>query len=105
MVMSMAAMLGAARRRGFSIPDRSRHLLGHTRRHARHRPRYEALIGAGRHPDQFGEAAAERAERRAADLETDLGDVEIALAQQRHRALDAPRHEVAIRRLAVGEPE
>src|SRR5215212_9651634 len=26
-------------------------------------------------------------------------------SKQRHRALDAPRHEVAVRRLAVGEPE
>jgi hypothetical protein len=25
--------------------------------------------------------------------------------QQRHRALDAPRHQIGVRRLAVGEPE
>src|SRR3990170_2519804 len=70
MVMSMAVMLGAARDRRFSIPDRSGHLFRH---------------------DQLGEATAEGAQRRAADLETDLGDAEVATAQQRHRALDAPR--------------
>src|SRR5439155_25172190 len=54
---------------------------------------------------ELGEASAEGAQRRAADGETDLGDAEIATTQQRHRALDAPRHQVAVRRLAVGEPE
>jgi hypothetical protein len=44
-------------------------------------------------------------ERRAADLEADLGDAEIAPTQQRHRALDAPRHQVAVRRLPVGAAE
>ena len=38
-------------------------------------------IGAGRHADQFGEATAERAQRRAADRETDLGDAEVATTQ------------------------
>ena len=64
-----------------------------------------APVGAGRHTDQLGEASAEGAQRRAADRETDLSDAEVATTQQRHRALDAPRHEVAVRGLAVGEPE
>ena len=64
-----------------------------------------APVDAGRHADQLGEAGAERAQRRAADREADLGDAEVAAAQQRHRALDAPRHQVGVRRLAVGEPE
>jgi hypothetical protein len=64
-----------------------------------------APVGAGRHTDQLGEATAEGAQRRAADRETDLDDAEVATTQQRHRALDAPRHQVAVRRLAVGEPE
>jgi hypothetical protein len=64
-----------------------------------------APVGAGRHTDQVGEATAEGAQRRVADRETDLGDAEVATTQQRHRALDAPRHQVAVRRLAVGEPE
>src|SRR5689334_23787877 len=54
---------------------------------------------------ELGEARAEGAQRRAADLEADLGDAEIAAAQQRHRALDAPGHQVGVRRLAVGELE
>src|SRR5918994_1034920 len=103
--MSMDTTLVAARDRRFSIPDRSGHLFGHARRHPRRRARSEAPVGAGRHTDQFGEATAEGAKRRAADLETDLSDAEVATTQQRHRALDAPRHEVAVRRLAVGEPE
>jgi hypothetical protein len=64
-----------------------------------------APVGAGRHPDKLGEASAEGAQRRAADRETDLGNAEVATTQQRHRALDAPRHQIGVRRLAVGEPE
>ena len=64
-----------------------------------------APVGAGRHTDQFGEARAEGAQRRAADRETDLGHAEVATTQQRHRPLDPPRHQIAVRRLAVGEPE
>jgi hypothetical protein len=62
-------------------------------------------VDAGRHADQLGEPAREGAKRRAADLEADLGDAEVAATQQRHGALDAPRHHVAVRRLAEGEPE
>jgi hypothetical protein len=91
--------------RRFSIPDRSGHLFRHTRWHPRRRPRRLAPVGAGRHTDQLGEAAAEGAQRRAADREADLGDTEVATTQQRHRALDASRHQIAIRRLAVGAPE
>src|SRR6266849_4637942 len=64
-----------------------------------------APVGAGRPTDQVGEATTEGARRRAADRETDLGDAEVATTQQRHRALDGPRHQVAVRRLSVGEPE
>src|SRR3984893_3415548 len=105
MVMSMAVTLGDLGDRRFSIPDRSGHLFRHARRHPRRRARRLAPVGVGRHTDQFGEASAERAQRRAADRETDLGDAEVATTQQRHRALDAPRHQVAVRRLAVGEAE
>src|SRR3712207_8351705 len=51
---------------------------------------------------ELGEPRAEGAERRAADREADLRDGEIAAAQQRHRPLDPARHEVGVRRLAVG---
>src|SRR5437762_6098153 len=105
MVRLMTATLAAALRRRFSIPDRSRHLLRHARRHARRGAVRLAAVDAGRHADELGEAGAEGAQRRATDLEADLGDAEVATAQQRHRALDAPRHQVAVRRLAVGEPE
>src|SRR5215212_11286038 len=105
MVMSMAVILRAARGRRFSIPDRSTHLFRHAGRHPRRRARRLAPIDAGRHTDQLAEASAEGAKRRAADFETDLGDTEVATTQQRHRALNAPRHQIAIRRLAVGEPE
>ena len=64
-----------------------------------------APVGAGRHADQLGEAGAEGAQRRTADRETDLGDAQVATAQQRHRALDPPRHQIAVRRLAVRQPE
>src|SRR5436309_16137952 len=105
MVMFMAVRLGADRYWRFSIPDRSGHLFRHARRHPRHRARRVAPVGAGRHTDQFGEASAEGAQRRAADREADIGDAEVATTQQRHRALYAARHEVAVRRLAEGEPE
>jgi hypothetical protein len=36
------------------------------------------------------ERAENGVQRRAADREADLGDAEVATAQQRHRALDAP---------------
>src|SRR4051794_34149888 len=105
MVMSMAATLVAGGHRRFSIPDRPGHLLGHARRHPGHRARGFAPVRAGRHADQLGEAAAEGAQRRAPDLEADLGDAEVAATQQRHRALDAPRYQVAVRRFPVGLPE
>src|SRR5512133_386433 len=105
MVMSMPVTLAAARGRRFSIPDRSGHLFGHTRRHPRRRERRLAPVGAGRHTNQLGEASGEGAQRRAADRETDLGDAEVATTQQGHRAFDASGHQIAVRRLAVGEPE
>ena len=89
----------------FSIPDRSGHLFRDAGRYPRHRSGHPVPVDAGWHADQFGEASAEGAQRRAADRETDLGDAEVATTQQRHRALDAPRHQVAVRRLAVGDPE
>src|SRR5882724_3922565 len=103
--MSMAVTLAAARSPRFSIPDRPRHLFLDTRRDPRSRARRVAPVNARRHADQRPEASAEGAQRRAADRETDLGDAEVATAQERHRALDAPRHEIAVRRLAIGEPE
>src|SRR4051812_35380715 len=103
--MSMAMKLVAAGSQRFSIPDRSRHLLCDARRHPRHRARGLFAIDAGRHADKLREARAERAQRRAANLEADLRDAELATPQQRHRSFDAPRHQVRVRRLAIGEAE
>jgi len=89
----------------FSIPDRSGHLFRHARRHPRRSARLVVPVGAGRHTDQLGETRAEGAQRRAAHREADLGDTEVATAQKRHGAFDAPGHQVPLRRLAVGEPE
>ena len=58
-------------------------------------------VGRGGLADQLGEACAERAERRTADGQAHLGDGQVAAAQQRLRPLDAPRHQVGVRRLAV----
>ena len=102
-------LAGAASTLGVSavltFPDGSGHLFRHARWHPRGGARLVAPVGAGRHADQLGETGAEGAQRRAAHRETNLGDTEVATAQQRHRALDAPRHQVPVRRLAVGAPE
>src|SRR4051794_9057106 len=105
MVMSMALTLRTAWCRRFSIPDRSGDLLGHAGRDARRGLPGLASVDAGWHPDQFGEAGAEGAQRRAADGEADLGDAHVATTEQRHGPFDAPGHEVAVGRLAVGEAE
>ena len=52
--------------------------------------RRPAPVDAGRHADRFGEAGAEGAQRRAADLETDLGYAEVAATQQRPRCATLP---------------
>src|SRR4051794_270527 len=105
MVRSMALTLRARGHGRFSIPDRSRHLLDDARRDPGRGTRRLAAVDARRHADELGEARAEGPERRAADREADFGHAQVAAAQQRHRALDAPRHEVAVRRLPVGEAE
>src|SRR5690242_8582376 len=101
MLIAMAVKLAPADRRRLPVPDRPRHLLGRARGHPDRRAGLLAAVGGRRHADQFGEAGAERAQRRAADLEADLGHAQLAAAEQRHRALYAPRHQVAVRRLAV----
>src|SRR5438309_3507514 len=105
MVTSMTVRLGGVGDRRFSIPDRSGHLFFHAWRYSGG-PAYRLFpITAGRHADKLGEPSAEGPERGAADRVTDLGDAEIAAAQERHRALDAPRHQIRVRRLPVGAPE
>src|SRR5213595_3156 len=105
MVMFLTARLVRPGHPRFLISDRYRDLLRHARRYPGHRPGFLTRVRAGRNTDEFGEAGAEGAQRRAADRETDIGDAEAATAQQRHRALDASSHQVAVRRLAVRRPE
>src|ERR1044072_8683928 len=103
--ISMTVKLDDLGGRRFSIPDRSGHLLDDARRHPHGGACRVAPGGARRHAEELGEARAEGAQRRAADLEADLGDAEVAATQQRHRALDPSRHEIGVGRLAVREPE
>ena len=87
------------------IPDRSRHLFGHTRWHPYGLMRGLLPIDARRHPDQLGKAGAEGTQGRATDLETNVGDASVAPPQQGHRTFDSPCHQIAVRRFSVGEPE
>src|SRR6516164_5281921 len=70
----------------------------------------ELLVIAGavhrrRLADELSEAGGEGAEARTADRETDLRHAQVAATQQRLRPLDAPGHEVRVRRLGVGLAE
>jgi hypothetical protein len=101
----MAVTLAAARGRRFSISDR---VWSPVSPRTTTSPPSPAPPGADRrrgHPDQLGEATAEAAQRGTADREAGLGDAAVATAQQRHRALDASGHQVAVRRLVVGQAE
>jgi hypothetical protein len=55
--------------------------------------------------DDFVESAAERAKAVEADIEADVGDAAIGFPKQKHRALDSPPLEIAVRRLAKGRSE
>jgi len=68
---------------------------------ARRRPRA--------HPDRartvagdVAEGAPKGAQARPTGIEGDVGDGQLGFAQQRHRPLDAPREQVAVRRDAEG---
>src|SRR5712692_5868764 len=99
----MNPMLGAVRRPGFSKTARSH--VGH-REAARNRFDLGAIaVFAGRDPDDVTKCAAEGAEAVEADIEADVGDASLGLAQLEHRALDPPALEVAVRRLAEGHAE
>ena len=75
-------------------------------KHARHGSTCGAVaVRARRLADDRAERPAERAEAREADVEADLGDAALGLAQHEHRPLDAAALEVAVRRLAEGGAE
>jgi hypothetical protein len=68
-------------------------------------PSAPARPGTGSVHDQLGEAGVEGAQRRAAHAKQTSAGAEVARTQQRHQAVDTPRHQIAVRRLAVGAPE
>ena len=80
------------------------------RRHPRPRGRQLDAVGRDHRPvaravvrrrlaDDLAERAAEGAQAVEADVEADVGDAAVGLAQQEHRALDPPPLQVAVRRL------
>jgi hypothetical protein len=62
-------------------------------------------IPGRRHPVRPPEARREGADALQADLEADLGDAMVGVAQQRGGALEPPGQEVLMRRLAERPPE
>src|SRR6266550_1847498 len=112
-LMGMTLMLGGRRCGGVSKTARSpRHL----RRH--HRPHRPHLIAVGGHhrsiphaiarrrlADDLPERAAEGPPAREADVEANVGDAAVGLAQQEHRALHPPPLQVTVRRLPEGGAE
>src|SRR5438445_9717293 len=90
--LKMNPMLGAATRRGFSKTAGSH--IGH-REAARHSFDLGAIaILARAHTDDFPKCTAEGPEAIEADIEADIGDASLGLAQLEHRALDPPALEV-----------
>src|SRR5687767_4462653 len=95
-------------RAGFSKTARSHR---DPRRHARPRRRHLDAVGSRQRPvpqaivrwrlaDDLPEHAAEGPEAGEADVEADVGDAPVGLAQQEHRALHPPPLKVAVRRLS-----
>src|SRR5690554_3033011 len=101
----MTATLAAATALRFSIPDRFARLFSQARRHTECFSPVLLAIHARWYTDEFGEARAERAERREPHLYAHLGDAQVASSQQSHRPLDSPRHEVLVRGFPVRGPE
>src|SRR5947208_16304468 len=106
-LMGMTLMLGGRRCGGVSKTARSPRP---PRRH--HRPRGRQLEAVGRHhrlmphavvgrrlADDLPEHADEGASAAEADVEADVGDAAVRLAQQEHRALYPPPLQVTVRRL------
>src|SRR5882724_465982 len=64
-----------------------------------------AAVAGRRLANYHPERPAEGAKAGEADVKTDLGDAAAGLPQQKHRALDSPPLQVAVRRLAEHRPE
>ena len=80
-------------------------VLGHAAGDGGQRPVIAVAVGGRGLSRQLGEAGAERPERGAPHRQADLGDRLVAAAQQRLGPLDAARHQVRVRGLAVGGAE
>src|ERR1700689_478300 len=104
-VTSMYATLASRRGNGFSDPAGSGQFLGHSAGDGGQRAVIAVAVRGRGLARQLREAGAERPERGAADGQADLGDRLVAPAQQRLDPLDAPRHQVRVRGLAVGGAE
>src|SRR6185369_6052369 len=99
--------LGRDRRRRFSKTARTRRLPGRLPR--AHRRQLDAMgrddrpmpraVARRRLADDLPEHAAESAQAGEAHVEADVGDAAVRLAEEEHRALDAPPLQVAVRRL------
>src|SRR3954451_7661768 len=98
MVLSMGAKLFHAPPIRFSETARSR--PGHAEAGRRGPDGRAPAVLAPRLADDGAGRAAECAEAGEADVEADLGDAAVRLAQEEHRALDAPALQIAVRRLA-----
>src|SRR5215210_4860030 len=108
--MSMRMTLTLGRRGRYRFSETAgllrRFSGGHARTHRRQldamrrddRPVTQA-VARRRLADDLAEGAAECAQAREADVEADVRDAAVRLAQEEHRALDAPPLEVAVRRL------
>src|ERR1700750_2973519 len=99
MAFNMPATLRAAALRGFSesarwAVQRRRHARGDAQRRG---PR---AVFARRAAHDGAERPAERAEAREPDVEADLRDGAVGLAQERHRPFDPAPLQVAVRGLA-----
>src|SRR3974390_1233443 len=87
---------------GVVFSETARPCPGHREAGGHERPRRLAAsaVGGRGGADHAGEGAAEGAEAGETDLHADLGHAAVGLAQEVHRALDAPALQVAVRRLA-----
>src|SRR5262245_11144078 len=100
----MWARLVPALRRRFSETARSRPRSREARGNGSEVGRLPP-VRARRLADDLGERPAERSHAREADVEADLRDAALALAEQEHRALDPPALQVPVRRLAERRAE
>src|SRR5439155_10187523 len=104
-VRFMRVTLGPARRGCLSISDRSQVQAGEAGRDGGDFVVVAPPVGAWARPHQLGEARAEGPEGCTSDRKADFRHRHVAAPQERLGALDAPGHEVAIRRFPKGLAE